>query len=511
MIHNLIFIRKRLCHCLLGAALLISSTPLSHALILPPTDDSSGTITYAGRPPVVTKRRLTSLNGSGTILPVSWTRTAFVRFAVEETGLSEGAVEAARVTLYFPTVRKAGDMTLHVVTEPWEETFTGTARNHPAYAAPFLTIPAASVISKQFVIIDVTSQVREWLANPGSNFGIAIVSPDGVVIATIGSKEGSASGYPPLLEIDATKATPTNTPNTLVKRDSDGNFTVGTITGSLVGNATTSTTAGSAMNFTGVLAGEVTGPQGATVVSDRAITSEKIATGAIANSHLVHSSLTISPGAGLSGGGQIDLGGSLTISNAGVLSLTGGGGITVNESVGAITLGSNATSVNTAGAIISRDANGDFSAGRITATSFVGDGSALTGLTPRFDRQERSLPGPITNNTTGYQDLLVIRTKNLGESGCYKITVSTGSLANSSFNAVGTFAVTVDFTDIATVEWNSNSSDPKEVGWTVIANNVPADSVIKFRFKQSFSGGTGIRVLEPRLTIDGMPQSYVVE
>ena len=65
-------------------------------------------------------------------------------------------------------------------------------------------------------------------------------------------------------------ATSANTPNTLVERDSSGNFSAGTITAALNGNATTATSAGSAttaINFTGSLSGDVTGTQSATVVS----------------------------------------------------------------------------------------------------------------------------------------------------------------------------------------------------------------------------------------------------
>ncbi len=62
---------------------------------------------------------------------------------------------------------------------------------------------------------------------------------------------------------DATNA---NTVSTIVARDSSGNFSAGTITATLNGNATSATSATSATNFTGVLSGDVTGTQGATVV-----------------------------------------------------------------------------------------------------------------------------------------------------------------------------------------------------------------------------------------------------
>src|SRR5208337_3048285 len=47
-------------------------------------------------------------------------------------------------------------------------------------------------------------------------------------------------------------------------------------------------------------------------------------------------------------------------------SLTGGGGMTVSASSGSVTLGSSATSADTANAIVSRDGSGNFSAGGIT-------------------------------------------------------------------------------------------------------------------------------------------------
>jgi formylglycine-generating enzyme required for sulfatase activity len=305
-----------------GAALMCCLITTAGAVILPPMDDTSGTLSYnTARPPAVTKRSLTSLNGTGTTLPVSKTRTAFVRFAVEETGMTAGLVEKARLTLYFPSVTALGDLSLHVVTQDWEETFAGPTRLQPAIGASFLTIPSASVIKKQFIIVDVTQQVKEWLTNPGSNFGIAVTSPDGIVNVTIGSKEGSASGYPPLLEIEGTGATSENTANAIVKRDADGNFIVGTITGALVGNATT---AGSATNFTGQLAGDVVGTQSATVVS--------------------------------------------TV-----------GGVSAANVASGVNLANAATTANTANSIVKRDGSGNFVAGTITGT-FSGNGAGLTGV-----------------------------------------------------------------------------------------------------------------------------------
>jgi hypothetical protein len=127
------------------AAVLALCLGQAQAVILPPTDDTSGTLTYSGKPPVVTKRSLTSANGASGSLPVSKTRTAFIRFEVEGAGITPASLNLARLTLYFPNVTKAGDLSLHVVTEDWDENFTEKTRLHPAFSAPFLTIPADSV------------------------------------------------------------------------------------------------------------------------------------------------------------------------------------------------------------------------------------------------------------------------------------------------------------------------------------------------------------------------------
>lgn len=66
----------------------------------------------------------------------------------------------------------------------------------------------------------------------------------------------------------------TNTVNSGVFRDAAGSFSANTITAALSGNATTATNATTAVNFSGNLAGEVTGTQGATVLGTTAVTGK---------------------------------------------------------------------------------------------------------------------------------------------------------------------------------------------------------------------------------------------
>ena len=110
-----------------------------------------------------------------------------------------------------------------------------------------------------------------------------------------------------------------------------------------------------------------TGAITSTKIAAGAVTNTQLAAGAVANGNLTNSALTVTAGAGLGGGGAVSLGGNVTLTNAGVLSLTGGGGITVNAGTGAITLGSNATSANTPGTLVMRDGSGSFAGQSIIA------------------------------------------------------------------------------------------------------------------------------------------------
>jgi len=87
------------------------------------------------------------------------------------------------------------------------------------------------------------------------------------VVSTVG---GQTSANVAAATVLANAATSANTPNTIVKRDGSGDFTAGTITANLTGNASTATlatNATTAVNFSGSLVGDVTGTQAATVVS----------------------------------------------------------------------------------------------------------------------------------------------------------------------------------------------------------------------------------------------------
>jgi hypothetical protein len=71
--------------------------------------------------------------------------------------------------------------------------------------------------------------------------------------------------------------------------------------------------------------------------------------GATSNAGLQNSAVTVTAGTGMSGGGSVALGSSVTLNNAGVTSVTAGSGISVSASTGGVTIsasGGGVTSLN---------------------------------------------------------------------------------------------------------------------------------------------------------------------
>ena len=95
----------------------------------------------------------------------------------------------------------------------------------------------------------------------GSLSGDVTGTQNSTVVSLVG---GSTAANVHAAELSANAATALNTANAIVKRDSSGNFSAGTITASLNGNASTAT---STTNFSGNLSGDVSGTQSTTSVN----------------------------------------------------------------------------------------------------------------------------------------------------------------------------------------------------------------------------------------------------
>jgi hypothetical protein len=112
--------------------------------------------------------------------------------------------------------------------------------------------------------------------------------------------------------------------------------------------------------------------------------------GATSNAGLQNSSVTVTAGTGMSGGGAVALGGSVTLTNAGVTSVTGAGTVSVSASTGAVTI----TGTGGSGSVTSVATGNGLSGGTITTSG------TLTLAAPSFNSVGSWCYGFVTATTT---------------------------------------------------------------------------------------------------------------
>lgn len=178
-----------------------------------------------------------------------------------------------------------------------------------------------------------------------------------------------------------------NVANSVVARDASGNFSAGTVTAALTGNASTASTLQTARTI--AISGDVTGSATSFNGGSNITISSGITAGAIVN-------------ADINASAAIDDTKLATISTAGKVSNSA----------------TTATNANTASAIVARDASGNFSAGTITAAL---SGNATTATTLQTARTI-AISGDVTGSATSFN-------------GGSNITISAGITAGSIISA----------------------------------------------------------------------------
>jgi hypothetical protein len=252
----------------------------------------------------------TNLNGTNAQIDISPTGTGHVHIKPSGTG----AVEIA------PT--SAGTMNNMVIGGTTPLAITGT------------TITATSFVGSGASLTNVVNSLAAstGISVSGSTGAVTVTNsaPDQTVVLTAGTGISTSGTYP--------------------------NFTITNTSPSLGGTVTSVSGTGSVNGIT--LTGTVTSSGSLTLGGTL---------GSIANSQLTNSSITIN-------GTSVSLGGSATVTATATNALTIGSFLTGTSYNGsaAVTIAADATSANTASKLVARDASGDFSAGVITATKFVG-------------------------------------------------------------------------------------------------------------------------------------------
>ena len=223
-------------------------------------------------------------------------------------------------------------------------------------------------------------------------------------------------------------------------------------------------------------------------------------TGAVGNSQLANNSITVNAGAGLTGGGTVPLGGSTTLNNGGILSVTGNADITASTSGGAVTLGATASSVNGVNSLVRRDASGNFAAGTITA-NLAGNAATATTATNLIGQVvDTQIPSNIarvnrTNTFTGtnaFQGVTIATNVNNIFNGAF-----TGNLTGNASTAT-TAANATQLGGQTATAFVAKGGDTMTGGLTLPANGltVGAGQLV------ASSGRLGVGTAAPAYTLD---------
>ena len=262
----------------------------------------------------------------------------------------------------------------------------------------------------------------------------------------------------------ATTATNLNTVNAIVSRNASGDFTAGTITASLNGNANTSTTlaTGRTISITGDLTYTSPSFNGSTNIT---------AVGTLANSGVTantYNSATIT----VDSKGRITSATSNTIPTVNDATLTlavSGNGLTGSQSFTAnqsspatFTVTSNATNANTSSTIVFRDASGNFSANNISANNFLGNATSSTNST---------FAANVTNYLVSTESFKF--RSNTNALGSRIITFPDGDFSVARTDAAQTFTGTQTFSSTINGSINGNAATATNVAYSGLTGTVP--------------------------------------
>lgn len=303
--------------------------------------------------------------GAKTLLDVESSQTTYIQFNLSSipSGYTSADITKATLKLYVNSVTTAGSFNVDYVNGTWSEN-TIDSSNAPAFGTTITaSVPLTSADKNQYILIDVTTAVQAWLSGT-ANDGLALVG-NSPVNATFDSKESTTTSHAAELDIVFTPGS------------GGGGGIAGIITASgsgLMGGGTSGTLnlslintcaakqilqwTGSAWACASPGTGTVTSVGSGAGLTGGPITSSgtlSIANAGVSNSMLTNPSLTISPGTALTGGGSVALGGSTTLSldTSKVPLLAAANTFAASQTVH----------------------------GTVTATSFSGNGAALTNVT----------------------------------------------------------------------------------------------------------------------------------
>ncbi len=412
----------------------------------------------------------------GVVSSATSIQTAYIQFDLSSipAGYTSSNIAKATLKVYINSVTTAGSFNVDFVNGTWEEKKI-TASLSPALGSTIVSsVPLTNANVHDYVLIDVTTAVGDWLNGTQANDGIALVA-NSPLAATIDSKENTSQSHPAELDI--------------------------VFSGSGGGGGGTVTSVGSGAGLTG-------GP----ITTSGTLS---VATGGVTNTMLQHPSLTLNPGAGMTGGGAVSLGSTTTLGlitscasgqllkwngSAWACAADANSGGTVTSAAfsapasdftvsgspittsGTLNLNWNVapTNANTANAIVKRDASGNFSAGSITATGALSTGGTVTAGGGLFTNVPGGTTAVFANSATGTGVFGEGGTGVIGEStsgiGVQGFGVSTGVYGKASATGGSANGVQGASTNATAVRGDDGGSGSGVVGTSASGYGVYASS-----------------------------------
>ena len=311
----------------------------------------------------------------------------------------------------------------------------------------------------------------------GNVTGTATIQPDSVALGTDTTGNyvatgavsgtglsGSSSSEGGTFTVTS-NATALNTASTIVARDGSGNFAAGTVTAALSGNSTTATAlaTGRTIGMTGDVVWTSASFDGSGNVTGTAtIQANSVALGTDTTGNYVQS---VANGSYLTGGGAASEGAVLT-------------------------LGVDATNLNTASKVVARDASGNFVAGTITA-ALTGNASTATTL-----QTARTIGGVSFNgaaninlpgvNTTGNQNTSGSSASCTGNAATATVLQTARTIGGVSFNG----SANINLPGVNTTG-NQNTSGTSAISTAATVTTSSAASAFKVPFANTTASTTG--------------------
>ena len=320
----------------------ISSTAGSYMYIDPHPVDSAGTLVILGNLSVegtttTIKSTTVSINDKNIVLADSASNATEANGA----GITVGTY-ASNPTITYDGSTDRWDFSKPIEVSTVHGALSGNASTATALASS-QNFSLTGDVTATAVGFDGQGNVElTTVYNPGS-----IVNEDINASAAIADTKLATISTPSKVSNSATTATNANTINAIVARDGSGNFSAGTITAALSGNASTATALASSQNFS--ISGDIT----ASAVGFNG-------TGAVALSAAITAGSIVND----------DINASAAIADTKLATISTSGKVS--------NAATTATSANTNSAIVARDGSGNFTAGTITADL---DGNATTATT----------------------------------------------------------------------------------------------------------------------------------